>query len=143
MVTNSWLYRTFIIGGASSGKTNSLFNLLSQQPNIDKIYLCAKDPFEPKYQFLINKQESTGLKHITDSKAFIEYSDDMNNIHENIKQSNPNKKRKILIVFNDMTADMLNTKKLYPVVTELFIRGRKLNISLILLHNLILLYQNI
>ena len=122
--------RILITGGSGSGKTNSLFNLINQQPDIDKIYLYAKDPYEAKYQFLINKRESTGLKHFNDSKAFIEYSNDMDDIYKNIEEYNPNKKRKILIVFDDMIADMLSNKKLNPVVTELFIRGRKLNISL-------------
>ena len=80
---------------------------------------------------LINKNESTGLKYFNDSKAFIEYSSDMADIYKNIEKYNPNKKHKILIVFNDMTADVLSNKKLNPVVTELFIRGRKLNISLV------------
>ena len=70
-------YRILIIGGSGSGKTNSLFNLINQQPDIDKIYLYAKDPYEAKYQLLINKRESTGLKYLNDSKAFIEYSNDM------------------------------------------------------------------
>ena len=56
-------YKLLIIGGSGSGKTNSLFNLLSHQPDIDKIYLYAKGPNEQKYQLLLNKQESTGLKH--------------------------------------------------------------------------------
>ena len=67
-------YRILIIGGSGSGKSNSLFNLTNQQPDIDKIYLCAKDPYEAKYPFSINKRESTGLKHFNDSKVFIEYS---------------------------------------------------------------------
>ena len=62
-------YRTVIIGGSRSGKTNSLFNLINQQPDIYKIYLYAKDQFEAKYKFLINKRESTDLKHFNDSKA--------------------------------------------------------------------------
>ena len=66
-------YGILIIGGSGSGKTNVLFNLISQQPDINKIYLNAKDPFEAKCQFLINKQASTGLKHLNDSKAFAEY----------------------------------------------------------------------
>ena len=49
--------RILIIGGSGSGKTNSLFNLINQQPDIDKIYLCVKDPYKAKYQFLINKRE--------------------------------------------------------------------------------------
>ena len=80
---------------------------------------------------LINKRESTGLKYLNDPKAFIEYSNDMDDIYENIEEYNPNKKQKILIAFGDMIADMLSNKKLKPVVTGLFIRGRKLNISLV------------
>ena len=80
---------------------------------------------------LINKRESTGLKYLNDRKAFLEYSNDMDDIYENIEEYNPNKKRKILIAFGDMIADMLSNKKLKPVVTGLFIRGRKLNISLV------------
>ena len=69
--------------------------------------------------------------HLNDSKAFIEYSNYMDDIYKNIEEYNPNKKRKILIVFDDMIADMLSNKKLNPIVTELFIRGRKRNISLV------------
>ena len=84
-----------------------------------------------KYQFLINKRESTALKHFNDSKAFIEYSNNKIDIYKNIEDYNPNKKRKILIVFDDMITDMLCNKKLNPIVTELFIRGRKLSIFLV------------
>ena len=93
-------------------------------------------------KFLISKRESTDLKRFNDSKAFIEYSNNMVDIYKNIEDYNPNKRRKILIVF-DMISDMLNNKKLNPIVTELSIRGRKLNISLVLLQKLILLYQRI
>ena len=64
-------YRILIIAGSGSGKNNSLFNLINQESDIDKMYLYAKDPYEAKYQFLVNKQESKGLKHFNDSKAFI------------------------------------------------------------------------
>ena len=111
-----------IIGGSGSGKTNSLFNLISQQPDINKIYLYVKDPYETKYQFLVNKWESTGLRDINDSIAFIAYSDDMDDIYKNIEGYNPNVKRKVLIVFDNL---------INPVVIELFIRIRKLSVSLI------------
>ena len=101
-----------------------MFNLINQQPGTDKIYLYSKDPYEAKYQFLINKQESTGLKHFNDSKAFTEHTNDMDDSYKNIEEYNPNKKRKMLIVFDDMIADILNNKKLNPIVTELFFRGR-------------------
>ena len=90
----------------------------------------AKDPYPSKYKFLINKRESTGLKHFNDPKAFIEYSNDMQDVYKNIEEYNIGKKRKILIVFDDMIADMINNKIINPVVRELFIRGRKLNISI-------------
>ena len=76
-----------------------------------------------KYQFLINKRESTSSKHFKDSKVFIEFFNNMDNIYENIKEYNPNKKRKMLIAFDNMIADMLRNKKLNLIVTELFIRG--------------------
>ena len=98
--------------------------------------------YKAKYQFLINKRHSTGLKHLYDSKAFLEYSNDMDNAFKNIEEYNPNKKHKILIIFDDTIGDMLSNKKLNPMYSKLFTRGRKLNI-LFLLHNLILLYQKI
>ena len=93
--------------------------------------MYAKDPYEKKYQYLINKLEKVGLNHFNDPKAFMEYSNDMQDVYENIEDYNPIKKRKILIVFDDMIADMINNNKLNPAVTELFIRGRKLNISIV------------
>ena len=77
-------YRILIIGGSGSGKTTALLNLINNQPDIDKIYLYAKDPHEDKYQFLINKRESIGLKQFNDPKAFIEYSNDMQDVYKNI-----------------------------------------------------------
>ena len=123
-------YRILIIGGSGSGKTNSLFNTINHQSDINKIYLYANNPYGAKYQFLIKNHEDVGKKHFNDSKAFIEYSNNMVDINKNIEDCNPNKKRNILIVFDDMIADMLNNKKLNPIVSQLFIRGRKLNISL-------------
>ena len=119
------------IGGSGSGKINALFNLINNLPDIDKICLYAKYFYEPKYQFLMNKRESTTLKHFNDPKAFIEYSNDMHDVYKNINDYNPDKENKILIVFDDMIADMINNKKINSIVTELFIRGRKLNISLV------------
>ena len=65
----------------------------------------------------------------------------MDDIYKNIKEYNPNKERKILIIFDDMIAEMLNNKKLNPILTELFISGRKLTLLLFLLDNVILLCQ--
>ena len=127
-------YRILIVGGSGSGKTNALLNLINNQSDIDKIYLYAKDPYEKKYQYLINKREKVGLSHFNDPKAFMEHSNDLQDVHKNIEDYNPIKKRKTLIVFDDMIADMINNNnnnKLNPIVTELFIRGRKLNISIV------------
>ena len=103
-------------------------NLIENQPDIDKIYLYAKDPYEAKYQYLINKREGVSIDHFNNSKAFIEYSDDMHDVYKNIDEYNLDKENKILIVFDDKIAE---SKKLNSIVTELFIRGRKLNIFLV------------
>ena len=124
-------YRILIIGGSGSGKANELLNLINNQPDVDKIYLYAKDPYEKKYQYLINKGEKVGINHFNDPKAFMEYSNDTQDVYKNIEDYNPIKKRKVLIIFDDMIADMINNNKLNPIVTELFIRGRKLNISIV------------
>ena len=124
-------YRILIIGGSGSGKTNVLLNLIENQPDIDKIYLHAKDPYEAKYQYLINKREGVGIDHFNNPKAFIEYANDMHDVYKNVDECNPDKENKILIVFDDIIADMIHNKKLNSTVTELFIRGRILNISLV------------
>ena len=93
--------------------------------------MSRKDPYESKYQYLINKKEGIGINHFNDRKAFIEYSDDMHDVYKNIDDDNPHKENKILIVFNDMIADMIHNQKLNSIVTELYITGRKLNISLV------------
>ena len=96
-------------------KSKYIIRFINNQPDIDKIYLYAKDLYETKYQFLINKRESTGLKHFNDPKAFIEYSNDMQDVYKNINQYNPNKENKVLIVLDDMIADMINNKKLNSI----------------------------
>ena len=78
---------------------------------------------------MINKREKVGLNHFNDPKAFMEYSNDMQDVYKNIEDYNTIKKRKILIVFDDMIADMISNNKSNPIVTELFIRVRELNIS--------------
>ena len=78
--------------------------MINNQQDIDKIYLYAKDPYEDKYQYLINKRENAGLKHFNGPKAFIEYSNDMHDVYKNNDNYNPNKENKILIVFDDMIA---------------------------------------
>ena len=124
-------YRKLVIGGSGCGKTNLLLNLTENQPDIDKIHLYAKDPYEAKYQNLINKREGVAIDHFNDPKAFIEYSNDIHDVYKNIHEYNLDKENKILIVFDDMIADMIHNKKLNSIVTELFIGGRKLDISLI------------
>ena len=74
-------YSKSINGSSGSRKTNPLFNLTSQQLDIDKIYLYPIDPFEGNYQFSFKERESTGLKHFNYSKAFIEYLNDMDDIY--------------------------------------------------------------
>ena len=127
-------YRILIIGGSGSGKTKTLLNLIKEQDYndvIDKIYLYAKDLSEPKYEYLIKKREDVGIKHVNNSNAFIECSSTMDDIYENIHDCNPSRKRKILIVFDDMIADIMTNKKFQAIIKELFIRCRKLNISLV------------
>ena len=87
--------RVLIIGGSGSGKTNALLNLINEQKDIDKIYLYAKDLSEPKYEYLIRNRENAGIKHLNDSKAFIECSNTMNDIYENINDYKPYRKKKI------------------------------------------------
>ena len=134
-------YRILIVGGSGSGKTNALLNLINNHPDIGKIYLYVKDSYEAKYQYLINKREKVGSDHYDDPKAFMEYSNDMQDFYKNIEDNNPRKNRKVLIIFEDMIPDMTNNKKLNPIVTELFIRGRKLNISIVFITNPILKCQ--
>ena len=121
-----------IIGGSGSGKTNALLNLIKEQDSenlTDKIYLHAKDLNEPKYQFLIKKREGAGTKHLKNSKTFIEYSNAMDDVYNKIDDYNP-KRKKNLIVFDDMIADIMNNKKFQAIIKELFIRCRKLDMSL-------------
>ena len=114
-----------IIGSSGSGKTNVLLSLIENQPYIDKIYLYAKDPYQAKYQGLINKREFVGVNHFNDPKAFIEYSNDICNFYKNTNCYSPDKGNKILIAFDYMIANIIQNKKLNSIVTELFIRGRK------------------
>ena len=103
-----YLYKILIIGGSESGKTNALLNVVNNQPDIDKIYLYAKDLYEEKYQHLINKREKIGLNHYDDLKAFMDYANGMKNIYKNIEEYNLGKKLKVLIVFDGMIADIIN-----------------------------------
>ena len=124
-------HRILIIGGSVSGKTNALLNFIKEQDDIDKTYLYAKNLSKPKYKFLIKKPEDVGTNHFNDSNAFIECSNTMDDIYENIDDYNPNKKGKILIVFGDMIEDIMTNKKLQAIIKDLSIRCTKLNISLV------------
>ena len=99
-----------LISGSESGKTNTLLNLIKEQDDIEKIYLYAKDLSETKYEFFIKKREDAGIKQLNDLNAFIECSNTMDDVYENIDDYNPSIKRKILIVFDDMIADILTSK---------------------------------
>ena len=123
-------FRILTIAGSGSGKTNALLNLIENQRD-NKIYFYAKDPYEAKYQYLINKREGVGTNHFNYPKAFIKYSNDMSDVYKNINNYNSEKNNKILILFDDMNANMIRNKKLNLIITELFIRCRKLNISLV------------
>ena len=128
------LYRIIIICESGSGKTNTLLNLIKERDYhdvIDKIYLYAKDLSEPKYEYLIKKRKDAGIKHVNNPNAFIMCSNTMDDVYENINDCNPNRDKKVLIVFKDMIADIMSTKTFQAVIKELFIRCRKLNISLV------------
>ena len=124
-------YRILIIGGSGSGKTNTLLNLTNEKNDVDKIYLYAKDLNKPKYKVLIKKHENAGIKHLNDRNAFIVCSNVMDDVYENIHDYNLSRKRKILIVFDDMIVDIMTNKRFQPIIKELFIRCIKLNISLV------------
>ena len=130
----NWPFRVLIIGPSGSGKTNTLLHLiqnLNKTTPVDKIYLYAKDLSEPKYELLINNRKNAGIKRFNDPSAFIEYSNDMDDVFTNIDDYNKKRKRKVLIVFDDMIADIMSSKKFKAIIKELFIRSRKLNISIV------------
>ena len=112
-------------------KTSTLLNIIKEQDDTDKIYLYAKDLSEPKYEFLIKIRKNAGTKHLNDSNAFIKCSNTMTDVYQNIDDYNPNRKRKILVVFDDMIPDIMSNKKFQAIVEEFFIKYRKLNISLV------------
>ena len=95
------------------------------------MYLCARDLKEPKYKILIKNGKDAGIKHINDLNASIECSNTMDNVYENINDYNSSRKRKILIIFDDMIADIMTNKRFQAIIKELFTRCRKLNISLV------------
>ena len=104
-------YRILITGGSGSGKTNKLLNLIEEQNEIDKIYLYAKDLSKHKHEFLIKKLKEAETKHLNNLNAFIERSNTMDDVYKNTDNDNPCRKRKILILFDDMIADTMSNKK--------------------------------
>ena len=128
---NNWPFRMLIIGPSGSGKTNTLLHLRNNLHPIDKIYLYAKDINEPKYEYLINKREQAGIKNLNDPHAFIEYSDDMDDVLDDINNYNKNRDKKVLIVFDDMIADIEYNKKFKRIIKELFYRACKINVSIV------------
>ena len=128
---HNWPFRMLIIKPSGFGKTNTLLHLINNFHPIDKIYLYAKDTDEKKYQYVINKREQAGIKSLNDPHAFIEYSSDMNDVLDDINNYNKNRDKKILIIFDDMIADIMRSEKVIAIVKELFIRCRKLNICIV------------
>ena len=104
-------YRILIIGGSGSGKTNALINLINIPHDIDKIYLYARDLSEPKYEYLIKKRDNSGTKHVNNSNAFIKCSNTMDGVYVNIDDYSPLRKRKNLIAFDDMIADIMTNRR--------------------------------
>ena len=128
---NNWPFRMLIIGPSGSRKTNTLLHLTNNLHPIDQIYLYAKGIHEPKYEYLINKREQAGIKNVNDPHAFIEYSDDMNDVLDDINNYNKYRNKKILIVFDDMIADIEYNKNFKRIIKELFYRARKINVSIV------------
>ena len=128
---DDWPFRMLIIGPSGSGKTNTLLHLIDKFHPIDKIYLYAKDTDEKRYQYLINKREQPGIKNLNDLHVFIEYLNDMNDVLEDINNYNKKRDEKVLGIFDDMIADIMRSEKFKVIVKELFIRCRKLNISIV------------
>ena len=115
---NDWPFRMLIIGQSGSGKTNTLLHLIN-------------DLHEPKYEYLINKTEQAGIKNLNNLHAFIEYSDDMNDILDDINNYNKNRDKNVVIVLDDMIADIEYNKNFKRIIKELFYRARKINVSIV------------
>ena len=108
-----------------------MLNLIKEQDDIDNIYLYTKNLSEPKYEFLITKCEDVGTNHFDDPNVFIECSDRMDDIYQNIDHYNPSRQRKIFTAFDDMIADITSNKKFQAIINKLFLRCRKVNTSLV------------
>ena len=108
-----------------------MLNLINEQRDIDKIYFYAKDLSESKFEHLIKNRKNARIKHINDPKTFNDCSYAMDDVYGKIDDYNFNRKRKVLIVFDEMIADIMTNKKFQSIIKELFIRCRKINISLV------------
>ena len=128
---NDWPFRMLTIGPSGSGKTNTLLHLINNLHPIGEIYLYAKDMHKPKYEYLINKREQAGIKNLNDPNAFTEYSDDMSDVLDDINNYNKNIDKKVLIVFDDMIADIEYNKNFKRIIKELFYRAHKINVSVV------------
>ena len=108
------IIRIIITGGSASGKTNALINLINEQNDIDKVYLYARDLSEPMYEYLIKERKDAGIKHLNNLSTFIECSNMMDDVYENINDYNSI--RKLLIVVVDMIADIITNKKFQAII---------------------------
>ena len=118
-----------IIGGSGSGKTKTLLNLINEQNVVDKIYLYAKYLSEPKHEILIENRQNVGIKHFNDPNAFIESSNTLDDVYENINDYNPSRKKNLNCFW---WYDWRHyDKKFQAIMNELFIRWRKIYISLV------------
>ena len=130
---NDWPFRMLIIEPSGSGKTTTLLHLINNLHPIDKRYilLYAKNIHEPKFEYLINIREQAGIKNLNDPQVFIEYSDDMNDVLDDTNNYNKNRDKKVLIVFDDMIADIEYNKNFKRIMKQLFYRARKINVSIV------------
>ena len=120
-----------LIIASRTGETSTLLNLIKEQNDIGKMYFYAKDLSKTKYECLIKKRENAGIKHLNDPKAFIECFSMMDVFYLNIDDYNPSRKRKILIVFDEIIAGIMSNETVQVIIKELFIRCKKLNISFV------------
>ena len=120
-----WPYRKLVIGPSGSAKTNYILNSIQRDNNIiDKIYLYAKDLEKPKYKLLKDKREKSGINFNNDLNAFLEYSNPMDDILSDIEDYYKKRKRKVLIIFNDMISHVMSDEKAQQILKDLFIRCR-------------------
>ena len=93
-----------------------MLNLISQQVDIDKIYLYAKDLSQPKYNFLMKKCKNVGIEHLNDSNTFTKCFNTIDDLYENINDYNLSRKREVLILLDDIIADIIANKKFQAII---------------------------